>query len=138
MLLLCLDRILVVCHITLGDRISEDTLSHLRIVDTEGCPHVESLERIEVEISISEHSPVSVSVVLVSVEHSYRVVSVRITSYRSSVVSVKCIYRNGRVELKHVLEKSSRCRDLSRTVYGEVLTDLEDVADKIILGVDSG
>ena len=49
--------------VAFGDRISEDALLLLGIVDTERRADVESLEKAEVYISVSEHSPICITVV---------------------------------------------------------------------------
>lgn len=107
---------------TLCDRIGEDTLFLLTVVQTEGRTDMEVLQRIDVDIGIAKQAPVGVTVVGITVETCHWVLAVGITTYGTGIVTVDGADGQRGVELQHILEETARGSHLAGAVKGEVLT----------------
>ena len=127
-LLLGLHGILRTSHGTFRNRIGEDALLLLRVVQTEGSLDVQVLQGVDVDIGITEHTPVGVAVVLVTLQTSQRVLTVGVAAYRTGKLAGGGIDGQRGVELQHVLQEAARGLHLTGAVDGEVLTDGHDVA----------
>lgn len=88
MFLLAFHTINGVCHRTLSDRVGEDALLLLTIVKSERRADMEVFQGIDVDISVSEQTPVGIAVVRITVETCQRVLTVRIATYRTGIVAV--------------------------------------------------
>ena len=102
-LLLSLHGIGRVGHRTLCYGIGEDTLLFLGIVKTEGSLDIEVLDRVDVHIDITEGTPVGITVVAVTIQSCYRILTVGIATYRTGIFAIGSIDRERGVELQHVL-----------------------------------
>ena len=85
--LLRLDGVLGIGHVSFRDRIGEETLLLLSIVQTESRAEIEAFEEMEIDVGITEGTPVDVPVVAVAVEARDRVLTVGIAAYRTCVVA---------------------------------------------------
>ena len=92
-LLLRLHGVLVIRHRALGNRIGEDTLAFLGIVDTCRGADMKTLHRVDIDEGVSEDTPVYIFIVFIAVEPCQRVFTVRITAYRTGKITVLRIYR---------------------------------------------
>ena len=127
-LLLGLDGIGGVGHGAFGDRIGEDALLFLSVVEAEGALDVEVLEWIDVDERIAEHAPVCVAIVGIARQACQRVLAVGIAADRTCEAAIGGIYGERGIELKDVLEESARSLHLAGAVDGEVLAHGDDVA----------
>ena len=103
MLLLGLYGIGGIGHCSFRNRIGEDALLLLGIVDTEGGLDVQILKRVDVEEHVAEGTPVTVTVVAVAVETGHRVLTVGIAAYRSGILAIRSIDGQRGIELQHIL-----------------------------------
>ena len=78
--LLVLNGVLVVGYHAFGDGVGEETLFLLRIVDTRRRADIQTLVGVDVDICISEHAPIGITVVLVALQDGHRVLSLRETA----------------------------------------------------------
>ena len=134
-LLLGLDGIVAVGHVTVLDRIGEETLLLLCIINTEGGLQRQVLDRLQADEHVAEGTPVGVSVVLDAVEHFYRILTVRIAAGQVGKLAFRIIDRERGVVLQHIAEETARGRNLAGTVQREVLTDGQHVAKQLVVGI---
>ena len=127
MLLLCLNSICRIGNGTLGNWIGKDTLLLLTIIETKGCLHIEVLERINIHISIAEHTPISIAVIAIAVETCQRVLTIRVTAHRTRIIAIDSANRQRRIELKNILKKTARCLHLTGAVDGEMLANCDNM-----------
>ena len=142
MLLLGLYGIGGIGHCSFRNRIGEDALLFLGIVDTEGGLDVQILQGVDVEKHVAEGAPVTVTVVAVAVETGHRVLTVGIAAYRTGVLAIGGVYRQRGIELKHILQESARGLYFVGTVKGEMLAHRQQVSvanpDEFIVGIHTG
>ena len=135
MLLLRLHGIGVVGDIAFGNRIGKDALLLLGVVYAESGAQIESFERIEVEVRISEHPPIGIAVVRIPFEPRHSIFPVGIPANRAGIFSVLFIDRKRRIELQHILEKTAGGLDLGCAVDRKVFADRKNFPDKIVFGI---
>ena len=92
-LLLGFHGILVICHVALGNGVSEDALRFLCIVQSECGTYIEPFEGIQVDVGVTEHAPVSIAVVRVTFQACHRVFTVGVTAHRTCIFSVDVTHR---------------------------------------------
>ena len=126
---------------SLGNRICEDALFFLSIVETECRLDVQVVYWVDVQEYVAERAPVGIAVVAVTLQASHRVLTVGIATHRTSKLSVGGVYWQRWVELQHVLQESAWSRHLAGAVQCEVLTYGNDVPvinlQELIVGVDT-
>ena len=141
-LLLGLDSIGGVGHGAFGDRIGEDALLLLSVVETEGALDVEVLEGVDVDEGIAEHAPVCVAIVCIARKACQRVFAVGIAADGTCEAAIGSIDGQRGIELKDVLEESARSLHLAGAVDGEVLAYGDDVAvvnlQELVVAVHAG
>ena len=129
-------------HRTFRHRIGEDALLLLGIVQAEGRLEIQALHRVDVQIGVTEHSPVVIAVVRIAGQAGERVLAVGIAANGTGEFTLGGIDGNGRVELEHILQESAGCLHLAGAVQGEVLADGEDVLvpdlEELVIRVDTG
>ena len=128
MFLLRLHGIDGVRHSALGDRIGENALLLLCIIQTKSGTDVEILEGVDIDVGIAEHAPITVAIVGITLQSCHGVFAVRITTHRTCIVATDSTDRDGWVELQHILQESSRCLHFAGAVDREVLADGDDVS----------
>ena len=142
MLLLGLYGIGGIGHCSFRNRIGEDALLLLGIVDTEGGLDVEILQWVDVQKHIAEGAPVTVTVVAVAVETGHRILTIGIAAYRSGILPIRGIDGQRRVELQHILQESARGLHFVSTVKREMLTHRQQVSivdpDEFIVCIHTG
>ena len=142
MLLLAFHGIGRVGHGTFRYGIGEDALLFLGIVDTKGGLDVEAFERVDVQESVTKHSPVGVTVVGVAFEAGEGVLAVGVAAYRTGELTVGGVNGDGRVELEHVLQESAGSLHFGGAVHGEVFADGHNVTvanfQELVVRVDTG
>ena len=93
MLLLCLDSVFWIGHVTIVDREREDTLLLLCVVDTSRRTQVKALEERQVQIDITESTPIGVTVIFVAAEATQWILTVGIATSQVGKLTARSIYR---------------------------------------------
>ena len=137
MLLFCLYGVLVVRHCTFRDGISIDTLFLLGIVNTRRGADIQALVGIDIDERVTEDTPIGISVVFVALQTCYRVLTIRVTAYRTCKLTLRSVYRQRGVELQHVLEEAAGSRDLGGAVHRKVLANRHIVLENLIVAIDT-
>ena len=130
--------ILIICHITFGDRVGEDALWFLCIIQSEGRAYIESFEGIEVDVSITKHTPVSIAIIRVTIQSCHRVFAVRVSTYRTGIFSIDIINRQWGIELQYILQESAWCLYFRSTVQGEMFSYGQEFANQVVIRVHTG
>ena len=142
MLLLCFYGIGLGGYGSFRNRVSEDTLFLLGIVDTKRCLDIQSLHGIDVQVSIAEQSPVGITVVLVAGKAGKGVLTVGITSHGTCELTAGGIDRDGRIELEYVLQESAGGLHFAGAIQGKMLADGEDIPvtnlKELVVCIDTG
>ena len=81
-------------HGAFRNGISEDTLHFLGVVNAESGLEVQALQGVDIEVSVTEHSPVCIAVVLVPCKAGEGILAVCITAHRSCKFAAGCINGN--------------------------------------------
>ena len=138
-LLLSLNGILIVGHHAFGDRIREETLLLLRIVDTCRGTDIQTFDRVDIDEHVSEQTPIGVSVVFVALQNRERILTLRETAGRRSLcqIAVGRIDRQQGVVLEHALDVTAGSAYLRSAVKREVLTDSHNIFQHLIVGVNT-
>ena len=138
-LLLCLNGILIVGYYAFGDRIREETLLLLRIVNTCRSTDIQTFDRVDIDEHVSEQTPIGVSVVFVALQNGERILTLREAAGRRSLrqIAVGRIDRQQGVVLEHALNVTAGSAYLRSAVKREVLTDCHDVVQHLIVGVNT-
>ena len=139
MLLLCLYSVLIISHHAFGDRIREETLLLLRIVDTCRGTDIQTFDRVDIDEHVSEQTPIGVSVVFVALQNRERILTLRETAGRRSLcqIAVGRIDRQQGVVLEHALNVTAGSAYLRSAVKREVLTDSHNIFQHLIVGVNT-
>ena len=139
MLLFCFYSILIVGYYAFGNRISKESLSLLRIVDTSRSTNIQTFDRVDIDEHVSEQTPIGVSVVFTALQDRERVLTLWETAGRRSLrqIAVGRIDRQQGVILEYTLNIAAGSTYLRRTVEREVLTDSHDILQHLIVAVDA-
>ena len=136
-LLLRLHSVLVVRHGAFRNRIGEDTLFLLGIVDTRSGADIQPLDGVDIDISVTEHAPVGIAVILVALQTGNGVLAVWVTAYWACKLTLRSVYRQRGVELQHVLQEPAGSRDLGGAVHRKVLANRHIVLENLIVAIDT-
>ena len=138
-LLLCLNGILIVGYYAFGDRIREETLLLLRIVETCRSTDIQTFDRVDIDEHVSEQTPIGVSVVFVALQNGKRILTLREAAGRRSLrqIAVGRIDRQQGVVLEHALNVTAGSAYLRSAVKREVLTDSHNIVQHLIVGVNT-
>ena len=139
MLLFCFYSILIVGYYAFGNRISKESLSLLRIVDTSRSTNIQTFDRVDIDEHVSEQTPIGVSVVFTALQDRERVLTLWETAGRRSLrqIAVGRIDRQQGVILEYTLNIAAGSTYLRRTVEREVLTDSHDILQHLIVAVNA-
>ena len=139
MLLFCFYGILIISHHTFGDGIREETLLLLRIVETCRSTNIQTFDRVDIDEHVSEHAPISVTVIFTAFQDRERVLTLRETAGRRSLrqIAVGRIDRQQGVILEYTLNIAAGSTYLRSTVEREVLTDSHDILQHLIVAVNT-
>ena len=135
MLLLCLHPIGGGSDIALGDRIGEDTLFLLRIVQTCRGADMQILVRLNIQKGVAEKAPIGVAIVLVAVKTGNGVLTVGVAADRACVVARGGIDRQRGIELQSVLQDTAWGLHLARTVECEIFANRDTVVQERVVGI---
>ena len=109
-------------HLTIGDRIGEETLLLLGVVHTQGGADHEILERRDTQMHIAEHTPLCVLVVFGIINHAQWILTLRVGTEGLGILAVLSINGEVGVKLQGMLQHAAGSIYSLRAVDGKVLT----------------
>src|SRR3712207_3565278 len=126
-------------HGAFGNRIGKDALLFLGIVKSEGGLYGEVPERIDLNVSATEHAPVGITVVGVALKTGHGILTVGITAHGTCIAARRGVERKRGIELQHVLQEASGSLHFAGAVQGKVLSHGDDIAvadvQELVIGV---
>ena len=109
-------------HLTIGNRIGEETLLFLCVIHTQSGANHKVLKWSNAQMHITKHTPLGILIVLCIGNHAQWILALRVGTKSLSILAVFCIDGEVGVKLQSVLQHTTRSINTLRTVDGEVLT----------------
>ena len=134
-LLLCLHGIGRGRYIAFRNRIGEDTLLLLRVVETRRCADMQPFVCLHIHKRISEQAPVGVAVVGIAFDTRHRVLPIRITAHRTRILAIFGIDGQRGIELQGILQDAAGRLYLRGARQREVLTNLYFIVQERVIGI---
>ena len=120
-------------HLTIGNRIGEETLLFLCVVHTQSGANHKVLKWSNAQMYITKHTPLGILIVLCIGNHAQWILALRVGTKSLGILAVFCIDREVRVELQSMLQHTTRSINALCTVDGEVLANGYHIVNQFIV-----